>query len=349
MPKKNSTRPVFQFILLPLPPQSNRILGHKMDNPLITFIIPAYNTSRYLPQCLKSVTRQSYRNLEILVIDDGSTDATGSIAQEWAARDERIRVIHQPNGGLSSARNTGLDAAQGQLLACLDSDDYLAPNYAERLLQVMNDTGADIASAPMMPFDDGHMPEPTVPQPGHVRTYSSAQALQAIFYQQHGLTHSAWGKLYRREVFQGVRYPVGLIYEDLATITPLMANVKLLAQTSESLYYYRQRSTSILGKFSLKRTDVLNIMDSLVAQAEQQRPELAKAVRSRKLSANLNLLRLMPLDDPQYEPVRERCWQNVKQLRAECLLDPRTRLRNKAASLLSYLGQSALLRAINHR
>lgn len=316
------------------------------NQPLVTVIIPAWNVSRYLPQCLKSVTRQSYTHLEILVVDDGSTDATGSIVDEWAARDNRIRAVHKPNGGLSEARNVGLDNAHGQVLTCIDSDDYVAPNFVERLLQVMNATGADMAVGGAEQFDDGQAPQPEAPAPAAVTTYTQSQAVKAIFY-QHGLTHTAWGRLYRRELFDGVRYPVGLLYEDLATIGPLLTKVTLVARTSEPLYYYRQRKGSILGTFSMKRTDVLDITDRLAAEAEAHHPHFAKAVRSRQLSANLNMLRLMPLDDERYAPVKDRCWANVKRLRLECLLDPHTRLRNKVACLLSYLGLGVLLKAIN--
>lgn len=316
---------------------------------LVTVIIPAYNVSRYLPQCLKSVTRQSYRNLEILVVDDGSTDATGGIADECAECDGRVRVIHKSNGGLSDARNAALDVSQGQWVTFVDGDDLLSADFVRRLLDVAGSTGCDAVVGGHMEFANGNAPQlPESHQAGRVKALSGMEALRAMLYQRK-LTHSAWGRIFKRDLFNGLRFPKGVYYEDLAIAHKLYPSIRMLAMTSEPLYYYRQRPGSILATFSMKRTCVLDVMDSVAMQVEQRYPALCKAVHSRQLSANLNMLRLMPIGDPEYAEVSERCWNNVKRLRKECLLDRHTRIRNKAASLISYLGKNALVASINER
>lgn len=314
--------------------------------PLVSVIVPAYNVAGYLPQCLNSIVRQTYDHLEIIIVDDGSTDKTGSIAEEWAANDQRISVIHQPNGGLSAARNTALDAARGQLITCIDSDDYVHSEYVERLYQALIEQNADLAVGGFVKFDEGTMPQlKPLPATAKQLAYCQSEAINAVFYQNR-LDHSACGRLYRRELFEGIRYPVGRLYEDIAVVYPMLLKVKKVVLIDTPLYYYLQRPDSIIGHFSPKRADVLDLLDKIEEQAE---PQYKPAVRSRKLSASFNMLRLLDMSDRQYDTLKQRSWNNIKTLRWRCLLDSHVRLKNKATILISYLGLDILLKAINQR
>ena len=313
---------------------------------LISVIVPAYNVAAYLPRCLKSIVGQTYCNLEIIVVDDGSTDKTGSIAEEWAANDNRIRVIHQPNSGLSAARNTALDVAQGQYITCIDSDDFVNSEYVERLYQTLIEHDADMAVGSYIEFDDGTVPTiKPLPETPHYLVYSQADAINAVFYQNR-LDHTAWGRLYRRYLFEGVRYPVGRLYEDIAVIYPILLKVKKVVLIDAPLYYYLQRPNSIIGRFSPKRADVLDLLDMIEEQVE---PQYKPAVRSRKLSASFNMLRLLDVKDRQYDTLKQRSWLNIKSLRGSCLIDKHVRPKNKVVILISYLGLNILLKAINRR
>jgi glycosyltransferase involved in cell wall biosynthesis len=146
--------------------------------PLISVIVPVYNAEKFLDQCLESIVAQTYPHLEILVVDDGSTDGSGEKCDRWAERDERIRVIHQPNGGHSAARNTALDAMTGELVAMVDSDDVLHPEFAATLLDVMRQTGCDIAVGGYVAFSSEHPHFPTVTSSGPIRQYNQEEALQ---------------------------------------------------------------------------------------------------------------------------------------------------------------------------
>ena len=312
------------------------------ENPLISVIVPVYNVETYLDQCLESIVNQSYGHLEILVVDDGSTDNSDMICDRWAGQDERIRVIHQPNGGLSAARNTALDAMQGELVTMVDSDDVLHPMALSILLSTLTSHQADIAVGGYTPFHDG------VPQwdgdPAGSETapqcYGQDQAILAVFYQQ-GLTHSAWGRLYRASLFQDIRYPVGLYYEDLAIIYPLLLKCSRVARINEPLYGYRQRENSILEKFSPKRAAVLDIAEELERRMLQENnASYLKAVRSRLLSAYFNILLLSHRDKGGgHKSLQNRCWTGIKRLRHDCLLDPKVRNKNKMGIMASYAGR----------
>lgn len=317
------------------------------EQPLISVIVPVYNVAGYLPQCLKSIVEQSYAHLEILVVDDGSTDKSGGIADEWTQMDDRIKVLHKPNGGLSDARNAALDVAQGDYITCIDSDDYVHPKCIESLYKALTATGADIAMGQSIAFDQGTKPstEPLPATPTYIQ-YSQEEAIKAIFY-QHGLTHSAWGRLYKRALFDGLRYPKGMLYEDLAIVYPMLLKTQKVVTTDEALYYYQRRPDSITGNFSPKRAHVLDILEQLEQRVATEAPQYLPAVRSRLLSASFNMLRLMPANDARYLNLSYRSWNNIERLRGGCLRDVHTRARNKAAILISYMGQAALMKAIN--
>jgi glycosyltransferase involved in cell wall biosynthesis len=178
------------------------------QEPLISVLVPAYNAEAFLEQCLESIVAQTYRHLEIIVVDDGSTDGTATISDRWAERDDRIRVIHQPNGGHSAARNTALDAMTGELVIMVDSDDVLHPQFTATLLELMQKHDADIAVGGYTAFY-GVEPDFSGHRGGSPRSYDQQQALLAVFYQQ-GLTHSPWGRLFKASLFDGIRFPLGM-------------------------------------------------------------------------------------------------------------------------------------------
>ena len=311
-------------------------------SPLISVIVPVYNVRPYLDQCLESIVAQSYRHLEILVVDDGSTDGSGEQCDRWAERDERIRVIHRPNGGLSAARNSGIDVMQGELVMMVDSDDVLHTDCVTLLLNAIQTLDADIAVGGYKPFYDGEQDLfndiDTTSAPA-TRIFNQREAILAVLYQQ-GLTHSAWGRLYKSSLFDNVRYPVGKYYEDFAIIYPLLIQCRRVATIDTRIYGYRQREKSILQTFSPARAAVLDIGEQLAQETLKDDPEYARAARSRLLSAYFNILLLSRQDhENDHHSLQDRCWNGIKRLRRDCLLDNRVRTKNKAGILASYLGR----------
>ncbi len=307
------------------------------NEPLISVIVPVYNVDEFLDACLQSIVDQSYPRLEILVVDDGSTDGSGDKCDRWAERDERIRVIHQPNGGLSSARNTALDAMSGDWVIMVDSDDVLHPDAASTLLDAIRREQADIVVGDYVVIYDDERPKWPADTASHGTAYGQHDALLAVFYQQ-GLTHSAWARIYRSSLFDGIRYPVGQLYEDLAIIYPLLKKCDKVVKIDKVVYGYRQRRNSILSHFSPRRADVLQILEELETDTVDDR--YVDAVRSRLLSAYFNILLLSNNDkSSDHKQLQERCWAGIKRLRGKCLFNPKVRLKNKLGILASYPGR----------
>ena len=215
---------------------------------LISVIVPVYNVEKYLARCVRSIRKQTYSNLEIILVDDGSPDACPRMCDQFALDDARIKVIHKPNGGLSDARNAGIDAASGAYIGFVDSDDYIHPEMYMGLWKSLKAEGADIAVCGMKKvFDDSgditDQPENTV------RVYSGREAVSNIFEASLYLQSVvAWNKLYRRELFDDVRYPAGKIHEDEFTTYELFYKSDKVVYNTGIYYYYYQRADSIMGE-----------------------------------------------------------------------------------------------------
>ena len=318
----------------------------------VSVIIPVYNVQDYLARCIDSVVTQTHHDLEILLVDDGSTDASGDICNKLARQDRRITVIHKENGGLSDARNAGLDAMTGDYVTFIDGDDYVHPRFVELLLRTINSTSSDIAVCHWQELAEDQHPKAVntnkPPLANDCKLFTRAEALKSIFYQQE-LTHSACSRLFDASIFSDIRFPKGMLYEDLAIIYPIMNKVERVALIGPAMYYYMHRSGSITSTVSLKRTHVLKILDDLENQVSRQEPSLLPAVRSRHLSACFNMLRIMPLSDPAWQPTKKLCIDYTKSMRKLCLLDKEVRIKNKIAIILSYLGTPLLLLIVNRR
>lgn len=216
-----------------------------MLQPLISVIVPCYNVEEYLPKCIESILNQTYRNLEILLVDDGSPDNCGRICDEYAAKDSRIRIIHKKNGGLSDARNAALDVMTGEYVTFIDSDDYVSDDYVEYLYKIIKESGVKLSVSSYQTFVDDSSAEICTNNPLFVKIVHTNDALTGMFYQQIFDT-SAWAKMYHRSLFSdGIRYPKGWLYEDLPTTYRLMMKCDYIAFGNYRSYFYRIRNTSI--------------------------------------------------------------------------------------------------------
>ncbi len=222
-------------------------------NPLISVIVPVYGVEAYLERCVRSLREQTYENLEILLVDDGSPDACPEMCDRFAQEDSRICVIHQKNAGLSGARNAGIGRAKGAYLAFVDSDDYVAPDYIASLYQVLQESGCAIAQC-RFSYVQG---EPLPVEKNHsFRIYRGESLMEQLYEPEAKATYFvvAWNKLYQRELFEKIRYPQGRIHEDEATTYRLFHEGKRLAFLDRSLYgYYTENAGSITAVFSRKR------------------------------------------------------------------------------------------------
>ena len=238
-----------------------------MTTPLISVIVPVYRVEEYLERCVKSILSQTYKNLEVILVDDGSPDQCPAICDACAEKDARVKVIHQENKGLSGARNAGIDAASGEYLAFVDSDDYVSPHFIEELYQLLQDTGCAI----------GQCRFSYVKGDGLVEEGDSAFCIyrrESLMEQLYGPEEKAtcfvvaWNKLYRAELFKetGIRYPEGRIHEDEATTYRLFHEAKKLAFLDRALYgYYTENGGSITSVFSAKRLQWLTAHEERIA------------------------------------------------------------------------------------
>lgn len=226
--------------------------------PKISIIVPVYNVEKFLPICLDSIINQSYSNLEIIVVDDGAKDSSGAICDEYTKKDNRIVVLHKQNGGLSDARNYGMQFMTGDYIAFIDSDDYVHPDYISTLHKnlVLND--ADISICNFKKVEEGEEPH-IVENTDEVYVYNTSDSLKQLLCGKYSIQFTiACGKLFKRYIFDDIRFPKGKHYEDSATDHLWYAKAKKTVYCNRALYYYLQREGSIKSSERFQDTDMLD-------------------------------------------------------------------------------------------
>ena len=245
------------------------------ENALISVIVPVYNVEKYLDYCINSITNQTYNNLEILLIDDGSTDQSSAICDKWAVEDKRIKVIHKENGGLSDARNAGMQMAKGTYIAFIDSDDWIEKYYIEYLYRAIKETGAEISACEIRQVIDGQKPEKLNNVVLSQIKYTTEEALATIL-KGNGFRAVAWNKLYKADMLAGEKFKVGVLHEDEFFTYRIIGKAKILCFVENPLYNYRQRSGSIMKTISMRHLDVLDAYLERLNYLRLKFPELYK-------------------------------------------------------------------------
>ena len=222
---------------------------------LVSVIVPVYNVAPYLHEALDSVVNQTYKDLEIIIVDDGSTDGSASICEEYAASDPRIKLVHQANKGLSGARNTGLEHATGEFVSFIDSDDSISPMFIESLVNAMVSTSADVSICRFSAFEtsgkmDGVIATSVFPTIA-AGTFERADALQLLTEEK--ISVNACNKLLRRALWAGVRFPEGHVYEDALAAFKMFDKARRVVLVDKSSYNYRQRTDSITSSVSMAK------------------------------------------------------------------------------------------------
>lgn len=219
---------------------------------LISVIIPVYNVQEYLDHCVTSVQNQTYQNIEIVLVDDGSTDGCGEMCEQYTKRDNRILVIHKENGGLSDARNEGMKKAHGQYITFVDSDDMIDRKFIEKLYVALKKSGSDIAFCNYIETNENII-KVECQETGTLHTYSNIECLKNLYQpKEHGMTFVTWGKLYDIRLFRdyGIQFPYGKIHEDTFVTYQIVYYAKCITFLNLPLYYYRIRPNSIMHSSS---------------------------------------------------------------------------------------------------
>lgn len=231
-------------------------------NELISVIVPIYNVEKYLPRCVESIQRQTYQNIEIILVDDGSPDHCPEMCDRFAKQDSRIRVVHKRNGGLSDARNAGIEAAKGEYLLFVDSDDYISDAMIEKMhCRIIRDR-SDMAvcnidivdeNGESLGIDAFQVENAVIEEP---QFWSEMYGTNEIYGTNYRFCVVAWNKLYARRLFRDVRYDAGKLHEDEFVLHRLVSKCERISFLSEKLYSYRQREQSIMGsRYTLRRMD----------------------------------------------------------------------------------------------
>lgn len=305
-----------------------------MGEPLISIVIPVYNVEKELDRCIVSVLKQTYTNLEIILVNDGSTDNSGIKCEDYKTKDSRIKVIHKNNGGLSEARNFGMDEANGELITFIDSDDYVTNDYVEYLYNMMSKNDADVSIVENkkvwgeLEELDKNLDEEII--------FNSLDAVEDLLYQKH-IENSAWAKLYKRKLFEGIRYPCGMLYEDLGTTYKVLLRAEKIVWSNIQKYYYYQRENSIMyRKFTSKNMDRIILSEKMLEEISLEYPELIPAAISRVFISNVQVLRELPMEDEAFDTIKQDIISNIKKYRKNVLFNKKAKKINRIIAVLSY-------------
>lgn len=241
----------------------------------VSVIVPIYNVQKYLPRCIDSIIKQSYKNLEIILVDDGSTDGSEVVCDRYAQKDSRVIVVHQKNIGLAGARNAGIDISKGEYICFVDSDDYVHPDYVKYLYKMCQENDCEIGICyHYITEEDDYYKDIDINS--EIEIYSRKEIFDRFYTNDHGSIVIAWNKIYKRECIGSIRYDVGMIHEDEATTFKFLYNANKIAFGREILYYYYSRSDSITGQaYNIKKLDILKAYENrLVFYREHDEKEL---------------------------------------------------------------------------
>ena len=263
-----------------------------MSQPLISVIVPIYKAEAYLEECVHSIRNQTYQNLEIILVDDGSPDRCGEMCDAFAREDPRIRVFHKENGGQSSARNLGLDHITGNYVTFADSDDWIEPGYYEKMMELIGQNGAQIAAGGLRcDFPDGHF---LVVDPGYTPDapaiiFTKEDALREVTYAEK-ITNSPCDKVFSAEIFQNIRFPQRRAYEDFEIMVQILEQAERIVYDPHPYYHYRMTDESVTrGSFSQKHFLEADISRDRVAYYKKSHPALTPYAEAKHIELCLNI------------------------------------------------------------
>ena len=299
----------------------------------ISIVIPIYNTSKYLRRCINSVLNQTYTNIEIILVDDGSTDDSPAICDEFSLKDGRIKVIHKENGGLSSARNAGIDNATGEYIGFVDSDDYVSSQMYEILMDRINNTGCDIANAMYVRVNELGKTSPSkVPHTEDCEITAEAFSCELML---HTGDVSVCTKLFKREIFDSVRIYSGKLNEDLLFTLDVLSHVSKIAFAGHIGYFYFSRSDSISSGYGRAVIDMVE--NSLLAKkiVDKRYPMLKKETERFALYQHMAYLLLVPrCDAHRGNKVYKNALSYIRKNAYKCVFNKHLTIKNKVTIIM---------------
>lgn len=307
-------------------------------NPLISVIVPIYNVEKYLNKCLNSIINQTYDNLDIILVDDGSTDTSGKIAEDFAKKDSRVNLIHQANGGLSNARNRGLTVARGEYITFIDSDDYVTHDYVQYLYDLIKNTGFSVKLSLCSLMNHYELTDKNISCGNNEEVVLTGKKCIEMMCYQKLVDTCAYAKLARRELYKKVQFPEGKLFEDIATTYKIFMQCDKVACGFNPKYYYNVRSNSIVtSKFNFSKLELLDMTDQMANDVLRVYPDLKKAVLRRQVYARFSTLN-QSLKGKNVKGVQQNLVKYIKNNRQSVLKDKKIPRRDKIAYALLSLG-----------
>lgn len=307
---------------------------------LVSVVIPVYNVEKYLCRCINSVLAQSYRNLEIILVDDGSTDNSPAICDAFVKKDIRIKVFHKKNGGLSDARNYAYQYISGEYVTFIDSDDWVDRFYIENLYHAIKMDDSDISCSWFINVFDESKKDNGVNDLFDYHCFSNIEAMKKMLFQD-GIETSAWGKLYKANLIKYYKYPVGKLYEDIPVTYQCIKHSKKIGVIKNVDYFYFQRPNSIQNtNFTLKKLDGIRNLQELIENCKRDFPMLENAAICRYFSLLCNMI--FQIDKKKYMDTYDFLWEEIKKYRINVISNKDAPKKSKMAAILSFFGFSLL-------
>lgn len=311
--------------------------GKKMK-PLISVVVPVYNVEEFLNECLQSIVNQTYKNIEVILLDDGSTDKSLDICKKFEELDKRIKVIHKKNSGAADSRNVGVQKASGEYITFVDSDDYIDQNMVALLYENMKRHTAEISICNYQRVKENSPAHPITK--GMMKIYTGEQMVEKILYQK--VENGACGVLIPSDLCKKISFPTECVYgEDLATVYKYCLNCQKVVYLFDKLYFYRQNPNSVVHRdFNVKMLEEVKVVNEIISFLGEKRPKLLKAAQSRKYSTYAKLMRKIPHDvtDERITLLKREMWTFLKEYRWKMIGDTKARLKNHIGAICTFLG-----------
>ena len=319
-------------------------------NDLITVVVPIYNVEPYLHKCVDSILNQTYKNIEIILVDDGSTDSCGEICDSYANKDKRIIVIHKENGGLSDARNAGIEILTGKYVTFIDSDDWVEPTYVEQLYKLLAQNDADLSMCDFYCIDSDNHIYNSPATDGEVFVWNREEALSMLLA-VNKMSTSAWAKLYKSKYFvdKGIRYPKGKLYEDIPVTYKIVLEADKIVFGNYALYNYfiRQQSISNTG-FTPRRMHAIENLESVLPQVLQQFPQLEGLCSVARFCVNFETYLTMN-EEKENKEYETKVIYAIKQYRKNVVRSKCTPINWKIKALMTYMGLPLIKRMLTKK
>lgn len=312
----------------------------------ISIVVPIYNMEKYLPRCLDSILNQSYQNIEILLINDGSTDTSLEICKEYSKRDNRVILITKKNGGLSDARNIGIKNSTGEYITFIDSDDCVGKYYIENLYCPMKLGYVDIVVSKLSEMrEDDYLPQDK--RYFKYTLLNNNKALEELLKQKRFDTN-ACGKLFKMSLFTNIKFPKGYLYEDLAVIYKVFSKASNVALTKSKDYFYFYREDSIMNsQFNLNKMIIIDIVKEMEHYLISRELVNKNLISSRCISALINIWKQIP--NNVYYAEQNLLWNEIVRYSSDIQILGEARLKVKLAKMIVPFGQDVMNKILNYR